>query len=211
MTSTGPDRGIEGRRKRRLRCRRCSSVRPAKRRENRYHLQRPIHWQGARAVEWEHDHMQPLLQRAPALTLVTRSSAPEPPLALGVNFPEPPSPREHILPPGTPCRAPPICCQKSRRRDTAHHAAASNLCTSTAHSDSPPQAPLMVRTTHERRTCSNMRTEVSSELTSLQKAQQSSVQHSKKAAVVEHSGRQAQGGSTGYEGEMRGFTVPNAG
>ena len=69
----------------------------------------------------------------------------------------------------------------------------------------------MVRTTHERRTCSNMRTEVSSELTSLQKAQQSSVQHSKKAAVVEHSGRQAQGGSTGYEGEMRGFTVPNAG
>ena len=144
MTSTGPDRGIEGRRKRRLRCRRCSSVRPAKRRENRYHLQPPIHWQGARAVEWEHDHMQPLLQRAPALTLVRRSSAPEPPLALGVDFPEPPSPREHILPPGTPCRAPPICCQKSRRRDTAHHAAASNLCTSTAHSDSPPQAPLMV-------------------------------------------------------------------
>ena len=70
----------------------------------------------------------------------------------------------------------------------------------------------MVRTTHERRTCSNMRTEVSSELTTrLQKAQQSSVQHSKKAAVVEHSGRQAQGGSTGYEGEMRGFTVPNTG
>ena len=56
-----------------------------------------------------------------------------------------------------------------------------------------------------------MRTEVSSELTSLQKEQQSSLQYSKKAAVVEHSGRQAQGGSTGYEGEMRGFTVPNTG
>ena len=121
-----------------------------------------MRWQGALAVEREHDHMQPSLLRTSTClqTLIAGISTRTPLLALGTEVPAPQSLGEVF--------------GRRKRRASRHHPADESCyrnpvhidppctCTCCAQQYGPPQAPLTVSTVSKRAICEAMITRVRS-------------------------------------------------
>jgi hypothetical protein len=151
-THIGAAHAVEAWRKRRSRCGRCTSVRPAVQHNTAYTwLVRPRVPGAFKVTPLNPQTVAHYILRKhlPAKTLIVNNSALEPLLAVGIGVPEPQSPGEHVWSPGRPCSAP-LLTQLPTTRSS--QAATSTACMRCHSHDSPPQAPLTVYTVQELRT-----------------------------------------------------------